>query len=35
MLATQLNEKITSNEISKYCIVRVDKMLINSIGAKK
>lgn len=35
MLASQLNEKVNSEEISKYCIVQVDKMVLNSINAKK
>ncbi|KAJ3238226.1 Replication factor A protein 1 [Chytriomyces hyalinus] len=35
MLATQLNHLITSNQIVKHSVVRIDKMLCNEISGKR
>ena len=35
MLATQMNEKIASGEMDKYCVVRVNKYLCNTIHERR
>ena len=35
MLATQMNEKITSNELDKLCIIQVEKMIVNTVQNRK
>ena len=35
MLATQLSAKVENDEISKLCIVRVDKHVCNTIQDRK
>ena len=35
MLATQMNEKISSNELDRFCIVAVDKWTCSTIHERK
>jgi len=35
MLATQLNEKVTSGELDTNCVIRLDKYICNPIQADR
>ena len=35
MLATQLNDLVTNNELQKFCVVRLDEYICNSVQDRK
>lgn len=35
MLATQMNHKILNNEIDKYCVIKLNRFVCNTIHERK
>ena len=35
MMATQLNEKVTSGELDKFAVIQVEKLIVNTVQNRK
>lgn len=35
MMATQMNAKVTSNELNKFAVIQVEKMIVNAVQNRK
>ena len=35
MLATQLNDLVTNNELQKFCVIKLDEYICNSVQERK